>query len=148
MRLEAEGWHEGQRVDTQFTCEGDNRVPVVHWAEVPPGTKSLTLALVDPDAPRGLFVHWLLFNVPPEAGHIGGAAATLPTGAQEGTNNFGSLDYGGPCPPPGSPHHYRMELYALDQRLKLSDGVTYRHVKKAMGGHVLAETHVTSLFQR
>lgn len=148
MRLEVEGWREGKRVEERFTCEGENVAPEVRWGEVPPGTKSLALALVDPDAPSGLFVHWLLFNVDPAAGGIRAGASTLPEGAQEGTTNFGGLDYGGPCPPPGKPHRYRVELYALDQRLKLSDGVTYRHVRGAMGGHVLAETHITGLFGR
>jgi Raf kinase inhibitor-like YbhB/YbcL family protein len=105
----------------------------------------------DPDALGGAFTHWVVFNLPagsrglPEAVSSGGQ---LPAGALQGENDFGKAGYGGPCPPPGPPHHYRFTLYALDITLDLSPGATVEQVLGAMRGHILAWGQLTGTYQR
>jgi Raf kinase inhibitor-like YbhB/YbcL family protein len=111
------------------------------------------LALIndDPDAPRGTWVHWVLFNLPPTARSLPQGtpkSATLPSGAKQGKTDFGTLGYGGPAPPPGKPHRYYFKLYALDAPLALPDGATKAQVEAAMKGHILAEGQLMGTYKR
>lgn len=148
LELVIDGWAGAQPVAPRYTCDGADVSPPVAWRGVPQDTKALVLALVDPDAPGGAFVHWLLFNLPAALEGLAEGAGALPEGAQEGTTDFGRLGYGGPCPPRGKPHRYVFELYALDTRLRLGEGVAYRHVVKAMQGHVLAQATTVGTYAR
>jgi Raf kinase inhibitor-like YbhB/YbcL family protein len=112
---------------------------------------SLALICDDPDAPRGTWVHWVLFNLPGDARGLSEHIpldGTLPNGAQQGKNDFGKLGYGGPAPPRGKPHRYFFKLYALDANLKLPAGATKDQLLKAMKGHVLAEARLMGQYQR
>lgn len=148
LELVIDGWADAQPVAARFTCDGEDVSPAVAWRGVPAGAKTLVLALVDPDAPGGTFVHWLLFNLPASAQGLGEGVAALPAGTQEGTTDFGRLGYGGPCPPRGKPHRYVFELFALDTPLRLGEGVAYRHVTKAMQDHVLGQTQAVGSYER
>ena len=137
------------------TCEGENVSPPLSWNSPPEGAQSLALIEDDPDAPGKTFVHWVLFNLPPDTGalpHDFDAAEQLadrtPTPA-EGANDFGDLGYGGPCPPPGDgPHGYVFRLYALDTVLDLGAGATKAQLTSAMDGHILAETDLRGTYER
>jgi Raf kinase inhibitor-like YbhB/YbcL family protein len=109
-----------------FGCTGSNVSPAIHWSNVPAGTKSLALQVLDKDAPTGSgFWHWTIYNIPASATGLpqgaGNAPTTLPAPAFGGANDFldtgatgGNGNYGGPCPPTGDkPHHYVFTLYAL-----------------------------------
>jgi hypothetical protein len=139
-------------IPAKFSCEGADVSPPLAWSGVPAGTKSLVLICDDPDAPGGIFVHWVLFNLPPGTTSLGEKMATgpsLPNGARQGTNGFGKTGYGGPCPPPGKPHHYFFKLYALDvATLPVKAGATKREVDQAMARHILADGLLMGKFQR
>jgi hypothetical protein len=116
-----------------------------------PAAESLALVCDDPDAPRGTWVHWVLYDLPPD---LAGLPEGVPAGPEpapggtHGKNDFGRLAYGGPCPPRGNPHRYFFKLYALDARLGLAAGATKEEVLDAMQGHVLAQGELMGTYQR
>lgn len=133
--------HEGE-IPSKYTCEGEDLSPPLAWAGVPAGTKSLALIVDDPDAPdpaapKMTYVHWVLFNLPPDSGGLPENVRHLPAGAREGATDFGGLGYGGPCPPIGI-HRYYFKLYALDALLDLPAAPTKADLLAAMEGHVLS----------
>jgi Raf kinase inhibitor-like YbhB/YbcL family protein len=138
-------------IPRQYTGDGTDRSPPLAWSEPPPGTLSLALVCDDPDAPRGTWVHWVLFNLPAQARELEEgvpATETLGNGAKQGRNDFGNLGYGGPAPPRGKPHRYFFKLYALDVALDLPPGATKAHLLQAMKGHVLAEGQLVGSYGR
>jgi Raf kinase inhibitor-like YbhB/YbcL family protein len=144
-------FQEGERIPVKYTCQGEDVSPSVAWGEPPTGTQSFTLIVDDPDAPGGVFTHWVLFNIPSHSLELPEAIPTqaeLPSGALQGRNDFGRIGYGGPCPPPGSPHRYQFILYAVEQPLDLKAGVSKKQVLNAMQGHVLAEGQLMGTYQR
>lgn len=141
--------HSGM-IPKQYTCDGKDTSPPLAWTSVPDRTKSLALICDDPDAPRGTWVHWVLFNIPADTKELTEsvpAQETLPNGAKQGRNDFGKIGYGGPCPPGGT-HRYYFKLYALDTELNLSPGATKDQLLKAMEGHILAEGQLMGQYKR
>jgi len=108
-----------QQVFNGFGCKGGNVSPALSWSSPPPGAKSFALLMHDPDAPTGSgWWHWVLYDIPASVSSLPAGAgdphkSLLPAGAVQGRTDFGTLGYGGPCPPPGKPHHYYLRLYAL-----------------------------------
>ncbi len=142
---------EGNRIPDKYTCKGQDVSPQLAWSDSPPGTQAYALIVDDPDAPGGDFTHWVLFNIPSNVTELGEAVVRndkLDNGALHGRTDFGTTGYGGPCPPPGRPHHYRFTLYALDKPLGLKPGVSKDQVLNAAKGHILAQTRLTGLYQR
>ena len=140
----------GRFPDT-FTCNGTNISPALHWSAPPAGTKSLALILNDRSAPMGSFVHWVLFDLPPDTTSLPQAMpplAQLPNGARQGNTDFDKAGYGGPCPQGHKEHHYYFMLFALDAKLNLPAGATRAQVDEAMKGHVLARGVTTASFSR
>lgn len=141
----------GDRIPAKYTCQGQDVSLPLEWGQPPAGTESLALIMDDPDAPGGVFTHWVLFSIPSHSRELPEAVlaqAQLPNGALQGNNDFGKIGYGGPCPPPGQPHRYRFTLYALDQPLELEAGVSKKQLLAAMEGHILAQGRLTGLYQR
>jgi Raf kinase inhibitor-like YbhB/YbcL family protein len=150
MTLTSTAFAEGERIPTVHTADGADTSPPLAWTDPPAGTKSLAVLCADPDAPRGTWVHWVLFNLPPaERGLAAGVAKSgkLPNAVQ-GTTDFGSTGYGGPSPPPGKPHRYFFTVYALDTVLSLDSAATRAHVLDAMKGHILAEGQLMGVYGR
>ena len=152
MNLSSTSFQDGLQIPAKFTCSGAGISPQLAWTAPPAKTARLALIVTDPDAPRGTWVHWVLYNLPaagtralPEGLP---ALDQLPDGALQGRNDFGKIGYGGPCPPPGSPHHYVFTLYALDAKLNLPVGATRAQVEAAMQGHILASGRLVGMFQR
>lgn len=144
----------GEAIAREYTCEGNDISPPLQWAGAPGATRGFVLLVVDPDAPdpaapRRTWVHWVVFNIPPDADGLpeGVTAATLPDGASQGRNDWGREVYGGPCPPIGR-HRYFFRLYALDVLLVLSGKPTLAAVEAAMQGHVLAEAELMGTYQK
>jgi Raf kinase inhibitor-like YbhB/YbcL family protein len=140
-------------IPNQFSsCEGqDNDSPALSWQAPPARTQSLALIVTDPDAPIGTFVHWVLYDLPPDTRELPQAirkAEQLPNGSRQGVNDFGEIGYDGPCPPGHSSHRYVFDLYALDTKLNLPPGVTKKHALDAMKNHILALGQLTGRFQR
>ena len=138
-------------IPTQYTCSGADISPQLAWTEIPAGTQSLALIVDDPDAPRGTFTHWVLYNLAPQTTELQEElpkTGQLPGGALQGQNDFRRVGYSGPCPPPGKPHHYFFKLYALDRQLNLKPGATKNEVEGAMKGHILSEARLMGSFRR
>ncbi|ACE05814.1 hypothetical protein Aasi_0395 [Candidatus Amoebophilus asiaticus 5a2] len=130
-----------------FTCDGDNISPTLHWKDAPKETQSFVLIMEDPDAPKGTWYHWLLFNIPSHLHKIPEAVEQLPEGIKIGANSWGKLAYGGPCPPTGE-HRYFFTLYALDYFLPLNDGASYQNIKEGMEGHILEQAQLIGKYER
>jgi Raf kinase inhibitor-like YbhB/YbcL family protein len=151
MKLTSTAWADGQAIPAKFTCSGADVSPPLAWSDVPAGMQSLALICDDPDAPGGTWVHWVLYALPAVATALPeniAATGTLPDGSRQGLNDFRRVGYGGPCPPPGAPHHYVFKLYALDAVLSLNPRATKAELLRAMEGHVLAEARMTGIYQR
>ena len=151
FELTSSEFQDGQKIPATYTADGADHSPPLAWAAQPAGTVSLALICDDPDAPRGTWVHWVLFDLRGDAHELPEHTppdATLANGAQQGKNDFGKLGYGGPAPPPGKAHRYFFKLYALDANLKLPAGATKDQVVKAMQGHVLGEARLLGKYQR
>ena len=141
----------GQAVPPQFTCSGENTSPALSWSNAPPATLSFALIADDPDAPAGVWVHWVLYNIPAALSNLAPAiekTETVPGIGTQGRNDFGRIGYDGPCPPPGRPHRYYFTLYALDQMLDLMPGLTKKNVLASLQGHILAQAQWMGTFQR
>lgn len=151
FELTSTAFTEGRPIPTEHTGDGADSSPPLAWSGQPRETACLTLLCEDPDAPRGIWTHWVLFNLPPTVNSLAAGVPITPELAGsglQGKNDFGKIGYGGPAPPPGKPHHYFFRLYALDALLKLEAGATRSQVLAAMKGHVLAETHLMGTYQR
>lgn len=137
----------------KYTCEGDDVAPALQWSGVPERAKSLALIVDDPDAPdpaapKRVYVHWVLYDIPPSATGLaeGVTSAQLPRGTREGKNDFGNVGYGGPCPPIGR-HRYFFKLYALDTTLGDLGTATKADVEAAMQGHILERAEIVGTYQ-
>jgi Raf kinase inhibitor-like YbhB/YbcL family protein len=144
-------FQEGDRIPSKYTCQGQDVSPPLMWGESVEGTQSFVLIMDDPDAPGGIFTHWVLFNIPSDCRDLPEGIPTqeeLTSGGLQGKNDFRRIGYGGPCPPPGRAHRYRFTLYALDQPVDLKAGVSKKQVLDAMQGHILAQGQLTGIYQR
>ncbi len=150
IKIESSAFKEGALIPSKYTCDGSNVSPPLKWSEPPSGTKSIVLISDDPDAPAGTWVHWVVYNIPPvvrEFPENVPSLKTLENGAVQGTNDFGRIGYGGPCPPSGT-HRYYFKLYALDIVLKLGPGAKKKQIIDAIKGHVLAEGQLMGRYKR
>jgi Raf kinase inhibitor-like YbhB/YbcL family protein len=141
----------GQPMPREFTADGRDMSPPLKWADPPPGTQSLALVCDDPDAPRGTWTHWVIFNLPVLSRELSEGipqVKDLPNGTRQGTNDFGKLGYNGPSPPPGKPHRYYFRLFALDTLLDLPPETTREQLLKAAEGHTLARGELMGTFGR
>ena len=136
-----------------YTCDGKDISPPLRWSGLPEGTQSLVLIMDDPDAPdpaapKMTWIHWLLYNLPPDANGLpeGAQHSELRAGTLEGANSWGRTGYGGPCPPIGR-HRYFFKLYALDTVLSDLHRPEKRDLLRAMRGHVLAEAVLMGVYQ-
>lgn len=151
MQLTSPAFEDGAEVPARHTADGANVSPALNWTGAPGAVKSLALVCDDPDAPRGAWVHWVLFNLPADSSGLPEAVPTRDTlddGSRQGRNDFGKTGYGGPSPPPGKPHRYFFRLYALDAVLKLEAGCTRAQLERAMQGHILASAQLMGKYGR
>ena len=144
MKVTSSAFHEGANIPSKFSCDGANSSPPLQIADVPSGAKSLVLIVDDPDAPSGLFTHWVVWNISPQSSSIG--EGDTPKGVQ-GTNDFGKSGYGGPCPPSGT-HRYYFKVFALDRELDLSFGAKRGQLDAAIKGHVIAQGELMGRYAR
>jgi len=130
-----------------FTCDGDNTSPELKWVHPPDAVRSFALIVDDPDAPRGTFTHWVLFDIPAATNRLPSAARGV---GVEGRNDFQHDGYGGPCPPPNhGQHRYDFRLFALDiETLHLKTGASRAEVEKAIQGHILDQAELMGRYER
>ena len=137
MKLDSPDFEDGKTIPARYTCQGLDISPRLTFSGVPAGAKSLTLVVEDPDAPGGTFTHWIVWNIPPKNMRLG-EGGRAPEDAVEGTNDFGNVGYGGPCPPSGT-HRYFFQLSALDTVLALKPGASRKDFDAAIKGHILTQ---------
>ena len=154
LTVTSSAFDDGGEIPRKYTCQGQDVSPALAWSGVPDGTKSLALIMDDPDAPdpaapKMTWVHWVLYNMPPDTAELleGMAASQLPPGTKEGVNDWNRTGYGGPCPPIGR-HRYYHKLYALDVQLPDLGKPTKGKLQKAMKDHVLAETMLMGTYEK
>jgi Raf kinase inhibitor-like YbhB/YbcL family protein len=150
MILESTAFADGGGIPRRYTCDAGDVSPPLAWSEPPDGVESYALVVEDPDAPGGTWVHWVVFNLPPSATSLPENAselACLPDTATQGTNGWGRLGYGGPCPPSGT-HRYQFRLFALDDTVDLGPDASSADLALAREGHVLAEATLVGLYAR
>jgi len=151
IQLTSAAFGYGDKIPVRFTCEGDDVSPPLAWSGAPVDSRSFALICEDPDAPRGTWIHWILYNLPAAAVELTQAVPTMPeipSGARHGRNTAGNMAYAGPCPPPGRPHRYFFRLYALDILLSLPPGATRDELERAMSQHILAQGTLMGTYQR
>ena len=149
--LTSSAFRDGEPIPVRHACDGEDLSPPLGWTGAPVETRTFALICEDPDAPRGTWVHWLLWNLPADAVELGQGVPPrpeLPSGARQGLNDGGDLGYGGPCPPPGKPHRYFFRLCALDTALNLPPGVNRSDLEAAMAGHILAQGTTMGTYER
>jgi hypothetical protein len=141
-------------IPAKYTCEGQDASPALSWSGLPSGTKSLALVVDDPDAPdprapKTIWTHWVLYDIPPAATGLPEAVASsaLPPGTREGRNDWGRIGYGGPCPPVGR-HRYFHRVYALDTVLPDLKQPDRKTILKAIEGHVLGTAELVGTYQK
>jgi Raf kinase inhibitor-like YbhB/YbcL family protein len=132
----------GGHIPAKYSCEGEDINPPLEITGFPEGTKTLAIIVEDPDAPRGTFDHWLVWNIPPNEPIDENSARGI-----SGRNGFGKTGYGGPCPPSGS-HRYFFRVYALDTQLSLSAGSDKKALQDAMKDHILASGELMARYQK
>jgi len=152
--LTSPAFKEGERIPKQHSGEGKDTSPPLEWTNPPPGTRTFALVCDDPDAPRGTWDHWLIWNLPADCRKLSEGVATTETvtdlgGARQGNNSWPKIGYGGPMPPPGhGVHHYHFRLYALDTDLDLAPGADKEALMEAMEGHILGTAKLMGLYSR
>jgi Raf kinase inhibitor-like YbhB/YbcL family protein len=144
MKITSSAFQQEGNIPAKFTCDGGDASPGLHFEGVPPEAKSLVLIVDDPDAPSGLFTHWLIWNIDPKTIEIG---ENSPPAAVQGKNDFGKSGYGGPCPPSGT-HRYFFKVYALDQMLSLKAGGKRADLDRAMKGHVVRQAELMGRYSK
>ncbi len=146
LTLASSAFEDGGPIPPQYTCDGGNVQPELHWTDVPSGTQSLALVVDDIDAPNGVFNHWLVFNIPATVSELA-SNRPLPNGATQGINTWGRENYRGPCPP-DKEHRYIFKLYALDTILSLQPGANAQQFETAANQHILGEAELMGKYQR
>jgi len=150
FQIESDVFEPGGPIPSKFSCDGQDVSPPLSWSGVPEGTSSLALVMEDPDAPAGIWVHWVLYNIPANLKGLSEgvpAEQELANGTLSGLNSWRRRGYGGPCPPAGT-HRYYFRLYALDGSLGLQAGATKERLSEAMQGHILGQTEIMGTYSR
>jgi Raf kinase inhibitor-like YbhB/YbcL family protein len=145
MKISSSAFQEGGAIPEKFSKNGQNVSPELRIEGAPAEAKSLALIVDDPDAPVGLFTHWLVWNIDPKTTEI--AESGAPNGAVQGTNDYPNLGYGGPQPPSGT-HRYYFKIFALDRMLDLKSGAKRREVDAAMRGHVIGQGELMGRYSK
>lgn len=150
MQLTCPAFESGGRIPLRFTCDGADASPPLAWSDTPAGTRSFALVCADPDAPRGTWYHWAIYDIPAATHALAEHHSPSGTDPPQAVNDFHRTGYGGPCPPQGpQPHRYRFRLFALDvERLGLGPRVSCRDVEAAATTHALASAEIMGTYRR
>ncbi len=144
MDLFCTNFRHQQRIPPIYTCDGQNTSPPLKWSNVPEGTASFALSVIDPDAPGGNFIHWLVYDIPKNVSDLS-EGGPLPDNSKELTNDFGTRSYGGPCPPSGT-HRYFFTLYAL--KMRELRNITRSNFLREVNNNAIAQAELIGLYSR
>ncbi len=131
-------------IPSQYTCNGKNILPPLSWYDIPAATKSFAITLTDPDAPGGIWTHWVIYNIPANVNSIAEGESSFPAGSVVLNNSWKHTKYDGPCPPSGT-HHYWFIIYALDDSLNLTNGNAF---EKNIQDHLLAKASLVGRYSK
>lgn len=145
IKVSSTAFYHNDFIPQKYSCDGEDINPPIKIENVPVEAKSLVLIVDDPDAPMGTWNHWLMWNIDPQINEI--QENSVPGGAVLGTNDFGKLEYGGPCPPSGV-HRYFFRVFALDTMLNLPVGAKRSELEKAMENHLIDQGELMGKYQR
>ncbi|GAB6076519.1 YbhB/YbcL family Raf kinase inhibitor-like protein [Desulfurobacterium crinifex] len=152
MRLFSLAFGNGEYIPIKYTCDGEDISPPLLFFDIPDETQSFAIIVDDPDAPSGVFTHWIIYDIP---GNFEGLpedvppASELEYGIKQGVDRLGRIGYNGPCPPPGRPHRYFFILFALDvPTIGLPAGISKGDFLKAIDGHVITQDELVGLYGR
>lgn len=150
MKISSPAFENEGMIPSKFTCDGENISPELIFENIPDSAISLALIMDDPDAPRGTWVHWVIFNIPVNTKRLREnfpKADKIDDGTIQGLNSWPEIGYGGPCPPSGV-HRYYFKLYALDKKLDLTSNATKEDLLTAMEGHIIAEAQIMGKYTK
>ncbi len=153
IKIKSPVFEDGEPIPPRYTCVDADISPPLEWdvSNVSiPDKGSIALICDDPDAPRGSWIHWVIFNLPPETSELPEMVMPreeLENGALQGANGWGNIGYSGPCPPSGT-HRYFFKIYALDTKLDLSPGATKKELLNAMENHIMDEGQIMGTYTR
>ena len=140
----------GSKIEPIYTCDGKDISMPLMISNIPKNTKSIAILMQDPDAPNGVFTHWILYNLPPDIKWLPqdfDRYISNIKGAKEGRNDFGKIGYGGACPPSGT-HRYILHIYALDTKLNLHRGANIKEFLEALKGHIIDKNRLMGVYSR
>jgi len=146
MKITIDSFKNGENIPLKYSCDGDNINPEIKITEIPQEAQSLVLIMDDPDAPMGVFTHWVIFNIPASSTIIINENS-IPQNSVLGLNSASQTSYVGPCPPTGT-HRYYFKVFALDSLLNLKDGAKREEIEKEMANHIIDQTQYLGLHQR
>lgn len=150
IQLTSSAFEEEDLIPSRYTCDGTDISPPLAWEGVPEATQSIAIISDDPDAPMGTWVHWVIYNIPPEKTGLSESIPndeTLADGTRQGISSFGETGYGGPCPPSGT-HRYYFKIYALDRKIDVVPIMDKDTIEEAMQGHILAQGQLMGRYKR
>lgn len=151
IEISSPAFGNGDSIPVEFTCDGSDSSPPLRWSEPPAGTRALAIVVDDPDAPRRIFRHWSVYNIPSGTRSLKESRPTTPqleNTTLQGKNDFGRTGYGGPCPPSGQEHEYVFFIYALTEPLELGAGASPDEVARAIRGRVLGTGTFSGMYAR
>ncbi len=149
--IKSSAFKNGEFIPKKYTCDNIDVSPPLRWKNIPSKAKSLVIIMEDPDAPGGTFIHWIIYDIPVSKSGLPENFPKKETvgNIKQGINDFGTIGYGGPCPPPGKPHRYFFRIYALDiKTLKLPPGATINQIKTKIKNHTLATGELMGKYRR
>ncbi len=142
MKVTSPEFENNEFIPKKFTCRGEDINPTLIIENIPKEAKTLALIFDDPDAPMATWIHWVVFDIP-----VVSRIEEDSVPGKQGINDFGRLNYGGPCPPSGA-HRYFFKVYALDRELNLEEGISKTELEKGMSGHILAKAELIGLYKK
>ena len=148
MKIVSRAFSDNGFIPTEYTCEGIDISPPLSWQNINKDTKSFVLIVDDPDAPVGTWVHWVVYNIPPDITGFRENVDFSNTQIKTGLNDFGKIKYGGPCPPPGKPHRYFFKLYAVDIPTDFREGLSKNELLRLINEHIIDSCELVGLFRR
>ena len=150
ISITSNAFSEGGMIPAEYTCDGKDISPQISWSGIPKNTRSIVLIADDPDAPAGTWVHWVVYNIPPERKVFGKGIQpreSLDDGTMQGKNDFGRIGYGGPCPPGGT-HRYYFRIYALKEKPDVKPGLTKKQIMEKIKDLIVSEGHLMGKYGR
>ncbi len=139
-----------EKIPAKYTCQGEEASPQLHWDNIPENTKSIAIICDDPDAPAGTWIHWIIFNIPPEMNELTEKFphdSIMDNGIKQGLNSSNFVGYQGPCPPSGE-HRYFFKIYALDIILDIGYNIHKEDLLSVIDSHVLGYGEMIGLYEK